>query len=261
MRKPELYIDNGSAQKEDFGMRVLVVGEVASLAEQVHVASRLRWPDAQFVVVRDRQTATRRLEAEGFDLVVVIAQALQGEAPALCHAIRDISDIPILVIGNSDRDTTFEDIRALEAGADDFVHNTVGLAELVARLVALMRRTRAANVTTDAVDRCGSLALKPASYEAYLGPKKIDLTATEFQLLHLLTRSKGAVVRHQVIERALWGNEVDASTLVKKYVHRVRRKLEEASDGRHEFIRSIYGIGYLLVSDQAAPSSDAKIPA
>ena len=67
------------------------------------------------------------------------------------------------------------------------------------------------------------------------------------------------MVRHRMVERALWGDHVDSSALVKKYVHRLRRKLEEASDSDHEFIRSVYGIGYLFVArnlSQTPPSPD-----
>ncbi len=53
-----------------------------------------------------------------------------------------------------------------------------------------------------------------------------------------------------MVERSLWGDHVDSSALVKKYVHRLRRKLEEASNNDHEFIRSVYGIGYLFVASQ-----------
>ena len=84
----------------------------------------------------------------------------------------------------------------------------------------------------------------------FVSGRRVNLTGTEFNLLHLLIRNKGTVVRHRMVERSLWGDHVDSSALVKKYVHRLRRKLEEASDSGHEFIRSVYGIGYLFVAPQ-----------
>lgn len=241
-------------------MKVLLVGEDSLSVEPVRIAVHLRWPDVSFVTTADLEQAVGHAEAGGFDIVVAMASLLRGAVPRFCHRVRETSDVPLVVIGAGTGDQEFESVKALEAGADDYVRNTAGIVELVARFVALMRRAQAHSRSDDSVVRCGNLLLKQASYEAFVNDKKIDLTATEFMVLQLLMRSQGSVVRHRAIERALWGDNVDSSALVKKYIHRVRRKLEDATNGEHDYIRSVYGVGYMLVSDQSAVR-EMKVPA
>jgi DNA-binding response OmpR family regulator len=92
----------------------------------------------------------------------------------------------------------------------------------------------------------GKLFINPATYEVYLGEERVTLTSTEFRLLHLLVKNRGMVVAHQTLERALWGEDVDSSRLVKKYVQRLRRKLGD--DAREpQWIASVHGVGYRFI--------------
>ena len=231
-------------------MKVICFGTDSALVEQIQLAIRFRWPDASFSVAPARDDALLVLESEGADLVVVLGRNPRISVPEFCSQVRVFSDVPLIVIGDVEQENLLDEVKALEAGADDYVRSTAGLAELVARVVALIRRAQAQTSMSGTVLRSGDLLINPATYEVFVSGTRINLTGTEFNLLHLLVRNKGAVVRHRMVERSLWGDHVDSSALVKKYVHRLRRKLEEASDTGHEFIRSVYGIGYLFVATQ-----------
>ena len=230
-------------------MKVLCAGSDTSVIERVQLAIRFRWPDASFLIAPEHDDAVSLVESEGVDLVVLLSNGQRRGTAEFCTELREFSDVPLIVIGDSDGEYSLEGVKALEAGADDYILASGQLAELVARVVALIRRVRAQGTTPSGnVVQSGDLLLNPGTYDVFLAGKRINLTATEFNLLHLLIRNKGSVVRHRMVERALWGDHVDSSALVKKYVHRLRRKLDEASGEGHEFIRSIYSIGYLFVA-------------
>ena len=232
-------------------MKVMCFGTDPAAIEQMQLAIRFRWPDASFLVAPAHDDALASVESEGADLVVVLTQNSRVSVPGFCSELRGFSDVPLIVIGDVAGENTLDEVKALEAGADDYIHPTAGLAEMVARVVALLRRAQAQGSPSGGVLQSGDLLLNPATYEVFVGGRRVNLTGTEFNLLHLLIRNKGTVVRHRMVERSLWGDHVDSSALVKKYVHRLRRKLEEASGGTHEFIRSVYGIGYLFVAPVA----------
>ena len=92
----------------------------------------------------------------------------------------------------------------------------------------------------------GELMVNPATYEAYMGRRRIPLTNTEFRLLYLLVKNWGMVVSRQSLERGLCGEQVDSSGLVKKYVQRLRQKL---GDNAREpiWIASVHGVGYRFI--------------
>ena len=89
----------------------------------------------------------------------------------------------------------------------------------------------------------GALLLNPATYEVLLHGKRMALTSTEFRLLHLLLKNRGTVATHRFLELALWGDRVDSSALVKKYIQRLRRKLGDDPQ-EPEWIANVYGVGY-----------------
>ena len=229
-------------------LKVLCVGNDPQSVEHTRMAIQFRWPDASFTAEPSDRKAIAAIQSQGFDLLVAFQDPAQASVAAFCSEVRGFSDIPLIVIADVEADSApdlLSEVKALEAGADDYILSTVGLAELVARVVALIRRVQFLGLgVSDEVLQSGDLMLIPATGEVFLGGRKVHLTNTEFKLLHLLMRNPGSAVRHGMVERALWGEDVDGATSVKKYVHRVRRKLSEASDEGYEFIRSVYGIGY-----------------
>jgi DNA-binding response OmpR family regulator len=140
-----------------------------------------------------------------------------------------------------------EVVTSLELGADDYVRLPCDLTEIMVRIWALLRRAGARPAhESEGPLSSGRLFINPATYEMFLEKQRVALTSTEFRLLHLLVKNRGTVVAHQTLERALWGDQVDSSRLVKKYVQRLRRKLGD--DAREPlWIASFHGVGYRFI--------------
>ena len=121
------------------------------------------------------------------------------------------------------------------------------MTEMMARVWALLRRAGAmVRQEEEKPLRSGSLLVNPTTYEVFLGDRRVVLTSTEFRLLHLLLKNRGIVVSHQTLGRTLWGDQVDSSGLVKKYVQRVRQKLGDTAR-EPSWIVSIHGMGYRFI--------------
>ena len=232
-------------------MKIVCLCAEPVTVEHVQLAVQLRWPDAQVLVADDIETGLGLLESEAPDIVFLQYGEHQGSLSSLPGAIREIrrfSEVPLIALERPGYAGNMEEVRALEAGADDYLREGAGIIDLVARIVALMRRVWRQQTSSDGqVLTCGPLLLNPATYEVFLENKRLMLTSTEFRLLHLLVRNKGAVVTHRMIELSVWGDQVDRSAICKKYIQRLRRKLGDTSEGG-PWIATVHGVGYRVVS-------------
>ena len=145
-------------------------------------------------------------------------------------------DIPVLVL--TARDAVGDRVRGLVAGADDYVVKPAEIAEIAARLRALIRRSRGESSPTLEV---GDLALDPAARTVRLRGGAVELKPREFDLLHELMLNAGRVLSREHLESRLyaWGGEV-GSNAIEVHIHHLRRKLAP------ELIRTIRGVGYML---------------
>lgn len=156
------------------------------------------------------------------------------------RSIREWSEMPILVlsaVGEED-----EKIRALDAGADDYVTKPFGPGELVARLNAALRRAAADRDEPKIV--VGDLEIDLAAHSVALAGKPVHLTPTEFELLRTLASSRGRLMTHSTLLREVWGPAYEDDTpLLRAHVANLRRKIEpEPSSPR--YVTTDLGIGY-----------------
>jgi two-component system OmpR family response regulator/two-component system response regulator QseB len=216
-------------------MRVLLVEDDALLGDGV----RAGLAQAGFAVdwVRDGPEALDRLEAEPI-AAVVLDLGLPGLSglTVLRRLRARRSKVPVLIL--TARDAVDDRVTGLDAGADDYVVKPVDLAELAARLRALIRR--ASGEAAPALRR-GALELDPAAHRVVFRGRPVELSAREFSLLHALMLSAGRVLSREQLEERLypWGREIE-SNAVEVHVHHLRRKLAPA------LIRTIRGVGYLM---------------
>ena len=151
--------------------------------------------------------------------------------------------IPVLVL--TARDAVDDRVRGLDLGADDYVVKPAEIAEVAARLRALIRRSRGeASPTLE----LGDLALDPAARTVRHRGDEIALKPREFDLLHELMLNAGRVLSRERLESRLypWGGEV-GSNAIEVHVHHLRRKLEPG------LIRTVRGVGYMMPRDGARP--------
>ena len=237
-------------------MKVFFIGTNPEAVAKVELAVRLRWPDGEFLISSDPDNGLEVLDQQCPDVVFFQAEPRKQSVDVFIHRLRAFSEVPLIVLEGEGGTGYMEEVKALESGADDYIKLSAGIIDIVARLVALIRRVRRLELSEDNRPiSSGSLTLIPATYQVFLSGDPLTLTSTEFRLLHLLIESQGNVVTHDFIGRTLWGDQVNSSPLVKKYVHRLRRKLG-SDPKRAEWITNVHGVGYRI----ADPSAEEEAP-
>lgn len=157
-------------------------------------------------------------------------------------------DTPILVL--TARNETTHRVGGLERGADDYLGKPFDLAELMARVQALVRRSRMR--VEDPTLRVGPIVLDPMTRRVTAGDRNVDLTPREFALLEFLMRNSGRTVSRSRIAEAVWNYQFDSNTnVVDVYMTYLRRKLGELPDGTE--LVTVRGVGYRLDGPRVGP--------
>jgi two-component system KDP operon response regulator KdpE len=180
--------------------------------------------------------AVRRPDAAIVDLVLP-----DGDGVEVCAQLRSWSEMPILVlsaVGEED-----QKVRALEAGADDYVTKPFGPKELIARLRAAMRRVPPG--AEEAPVELGHLRIDLAARSVCSDGEEIHLTPTEFKLLRTLVRNRGRLMTHRALLRDVWGPAWSSDTpTLRTHIANLRRKIEPA--GSERLVRTDPGVGYRI---------------
>ena len=183
------------------------------------------------------------------DLVVVNADGPRLDGYELLRRIRELGNTPVIMLAK--QSCSAEIVRALRAGADDFVAKPVDIDVLAARIEAVLRRSRIADPRTDSHIELdgGRLVVDVGRAEVWVRGQRVDLSATEYRLLLFLARRPDQVVSAVEILTHVWGREyVNELGYVKSYVRLVRRKIEE-NPRAPRYLVSRRGLGYTLVSN------------
>jgi two-component system, OmpR family, KDP operon response regulator KdpE len=193
----------------------------------------------------DGHAALTRWGARRPDAVLLDLGLPDMDGIAVLRRIRREALTPILVLSARDSETT--KVEALELGADDYVTKPFGMAELHARLRAVLRR--AAGPAADVGGRvtAGPLVLDAVRHEVTVSGRRVDLTPREFEVLKLFLAHPGRLVTRGRVLRAVWGEAYSGEDhYVHVFVSQVRRKLAAADpDGAlHDLIRTEPGVGY-----------------
>ncbi|HEY3339787.1 MAG TPA: response regulator transcription factor [Propionicimonas sp.] len=220
---------------------VLVVDDETVLAGMV--ANYLQRAGFRTSVANDGITAVERALADAPD-VVVLDLGLPGlDGVEVCRQIRKRSDCYIIMLTARSEEAAM--LSGLSAGADDYMTKPFSARELVARVQVLLRRPRADRVVDEPVREIGVLRLDPASRRVAVNGTDVELTRTEFDLLHVLAaRPNTAFTRRQLVD-AVWGGDwVGDEHLVDVHVGHLRRKLAEVAD--LPFVDTVRGVGYRM---------------
>jgi two-component system, OmpR family, response regulator len=190
------------------------------------------------VVARNGADALRTFPAAAPDLVILDIGLPDSDGRDVCLALRAGGmTAPVLFL--TARDGVHDKVAGFESGADDYLTKPFELAELLARINALVRRAPATPPQTD------GLQLDPAKHAVTYGDTTVPLTPTEFRLLAKLLASPGHVVRRHALVAAGWpmGAVVHDNTL-DSYIGRLRRKIGELG-GVERSIETVRGVGYV----------------
>jgi len=222
--------------------RIAIVEDEAAIRD--NYVDALRRQGYEVVAFADRPGALQGLRGRLPDLAIIdigLGSEIDGGF-ALCRELRALSaTLPILFL--TARDNDFDTVSGLRMGADDYLTKDISLPHLLARIAALFRRLDALSQAGDAeqiIER-GALRLDSGRMSAHWKERPVDLTLTEFWMVHALARHPGHVKgREQLMQEA--NIVVDDSTIT-SHIKRIRRKFA-ATDPDFDRIDTVYGMGY-----------------
>jgi two-component system KDP operon response regulator KdpE len=195
----------------------------------------------------DVASALRSWDAERPDLILLDLGLPDGDGGSVVRRVRRESTTPILVL--SARGAERDKVAALEAGADDYVTKPFGLAELRARVAALLRRTAGQAADPAGMVSLGPVMLDVVRHVATVGGTPVDLTPREYELLKTMLSNPGRLLTKARLLRAVWGTAyADEGHYLHVYVSRLRRKLAAADQAgeTRDLIVAEPGVGYRI---------------
>jgi len=225
------------APRNDGGdaVRVLVVDDEPSITDAVSTA--LRYEGFETREAHDGRAAVRAIDELRPDLVVLDLMLPDLDGFELARRLRESRRIPLIFL--TAKDATEDKLAGLELG-DDYVTKPFSLAEIVARVRAVLRRTRDAD---EGVLRFGDVLLNEQTHEVWRAGRLVDLTPTEFNLLRFLMLNPRRVLSKRQILANVWHDDIDDPNVVETYVSYLRRKLNSFGPPLIETVRLV---GYAL---------------
>lgn len=215
-------------------MRVLIVEDEPDL--QRVVAMALREEDYAVDTADDGEDGLYKAQTWDYDAIVLDVMLPKRDGWSLLETLRKTNSTPVLML--TARDTVPDRVKGLDLGADDYLVKPFQLAELTARLRALIRRSK--GLPRPVID-IGEIHIDTASKQVTNGGRAVALTAKEFSLLEILALHRGTLVTRTMIYDHLFDENDDSlSNLVDVYVSNIRRKLG------HELITTRRGQGYII---------------
>jgi len=197
------------------------------------------------LVVSSGKAALDIFVKEAPDLVLLDIMMPDMDGYTVCQRIHEFSQVPIIMVTGKGNDA--EKVQGLDAGADDYLTKPFSSEELVARVRAVLRRTKFRDEHPEPVFCSEGLVIDFAQHRVSLGGREVNLTATEYRLLSYLARNAGRVVTSGQILGKVWGEEyVNETHLLHVNIARLRKKLGADTESPR-YILTKPGIGYTMV--------------
>ena len=161
--------------------------------------------------------------------------------------LREWTSVPIIILSARGRET--DKIKALDAGADDYLTKPFSVGELMARIRVALRHSGTKQASSEPRFETNGLVVDFEGHQVFLGAREIRLTPIEFKLVATLARHAGKVLTHNYLIREVWGpGYEDATQSLRVHMGSIRQKIE-ADPSRPRFIRTETGVGYRMLSD------------
>ena len=223
-------------------MKVLMVEDDAQIIDSVAWAFRMRWPDVEFSSTDSGERGVTQARETHPDLIILDLGLPDISGFDVLKNIRQFSTMPIIILTAWKEE--FDIVKALEAGADDYLIKPFRQMELLSRIKALLRRS--ASPAPESTLSVGDLKLSPATGVLHYQNKEIPLTRTEEIIVSKLMQSAGGVVTYAALAEALWNDYYpDCVAALRVYVRQLRSKIETDTE-RPQYILTETGIGYRL---------------
>ncbi len=221
------------------GARVLVCDDEPQIVRALRVV--LREAGFQVIAASDGEEALDHAAVQPPDAAIIDLVLPDIDGVEVCRRLREWTAMPIIVLSAVGDEV--EKVRALEAGADDYVTKPFGSRELVARLQATMRR--AGTVADEPVLVAGDLEIDLAARAVRRAGTEIHLTPIEFGLIAALARNPGRLLTHNALLTEVWGpGHAEDTAALRTHIANLRQKIDP--DGTASPIRTDPGVGYRL---------------
>jgi two-component system KDP operon response regulator KdpE len=224
------------------GPLILLIEDEAAMRRFLRVSlesNGYRWIEAETAADGLAQTAQRNPDLVLLDLGLPDLDGLEVTA-----RLREWAKMPIIVI--SARGQEEDKVRALDAGADDYLTKPFGVNELLARIRVALRHAHGATGASSPVLEIGGLKLDLDRREVFIDGKEVHLTPIEYKLLALLAKHAGKVLTHRQILKEVWGpNQSEHTHYVRVHMAELRKKIE-ANAARPVYLVTEPGVGYRL---------------
>lgn len=230
--------------------RLMIVDADADFREVV--AYVLAREGHRTVEAQDLSIAERMLATHNFDLVLLAPCYLEGKPMDFCARLRHVYGLPTIVL--AERESGYDAVRCLDAGAEDFLHKPCDFGELAARVRAALRRQgRRSHEEVVA----GPLQIDRLRREVRYGERVIQLGPIECRLLEELVSRAGHVVPSDELLRRVWQSDSRDTELLRVTIYRLRRKL--GGNCQHDsLIRSIPGVGFMFDPHVDGPAAKGR---
>ena len=235
--------------------KILVVDDEPRVVRLV--TEVLRAMGYQVVAAASGRSGIEMVALEQPDLVLLDILLPQGpDGYEVCRRIREFSEVPVIMLTARAQESDM--LRGFDMGADDYLTKPFSAKELVARVKAVLRRSRRPGETLSTLLTCGDLEIDFARRTVRAHGEQVQLTRTEYSLLRQLALNANKVMLHRELLAEVWGPEyLDDVDYLRAYIRYLRRKLE-ADPSAPQLIVTAPGIGYMLAcpdEEEAATES------
>jgi two-component system KDP operon response regulator KdpE len=220
---------------------VLVVDDEKSIRDFVQKNLKVR--NFRVIVATHGVEALEVFNSQNIDLVILDIMMPRMDGLETTQQIRKISTVPIIILTALGEES--DKVRAFDLGADDYLTKPFGVPELLARVKAVLRRSRwsEATIRPGNIQR-GEITIDLERHEVIVSNQDVDLTPTEFNLLVYLMENSGKVLSHRMILQNVWGPEYgDEHEYLRVYIGHLRQKIEK-DPSKPNYILTKRGIGY-----------------
>jgi two-component system response regulator VicR len=225
-------------------MKVLMIEDDAQIVDSVSWAFRMRWPDVEFSSTGSGEAGVNQARETRADLIILDLGLPDISGFEVLKKIRQFSTMPIIIL--TARKEEFDIVKALEAGADDYLIKPFRQMELLSRIKALLRRS--SSPALESTLSVGELKLSPATGVLHFQNREIQLTRTEEIIVSKLMQGSGGVVTYAALAEALWNDYYpDCVAALRVYIRQLRQKIEADVDNP-KVILNKHGVGYMLAN-------------
>jgi len=200
-------------------------------------------------ICSDGKTALQEAVKGAYNLILLDLELPDMEGAALCHKLRKMFDIPIVIITPEGKEE--EKIRGLGMGADDYIDKNASPNVMIAVIkanLAQYNRLLKCRENTDSILQLGDITVNTDTHRCYVKGAEITLTHKEYELLLFLLQNEDVVFSKETLYEQIWGFEAIGDTAtVAVHINRLREKIEQEYMQPH-YIQTVWGVGYRLSS-------------